>query len=511
MDKINKLLLALFLSTFSLAAAPVQAQNCDGIAACFSYVQEDGTLLFQRDHCWPADRADFLARVVAFYANNPVLNYEYGTCAENNGTAAVAPNQITSLEGLTSDMAKAGIPTTEISAIKSAMNTSTPACDGIAACFSFVQADGTLLFQRDHCWPADRADFLARVVAFYANNPTLNYEYGTCAENNGSAASAVHQLTNIDGLAKEMAVAGVPATEISAVKSAMSSSEPACDGIAACFSFVQADGSILFQRDHCWPADRADFLARVVAFYANNPTLNYEYGTCAENIGSLATAPQQMTSLEGLTNDMAKAGVQTAEISALKSAMNASTPACDGIAACFSFVQADGSILFQRDHCWPADRADFLARVVAFYANNPTLNYEYGTCAENNGTAAVVPNEIASAEGLLHAMKVNGVSEVEIKKAKAAFLGLADNQLQVYPNPVQDVVTVEYLASDDQNITVRLFDALGKEMELPLYTALAKGSTWKQTIDMSAHSPGIYIVQITTETGVQSTQRLTLK
>ncbi len=68
-------------------------------------------------------------------------------------------------------------------------------------------------------------------------------------------------------------------------------------------------------------------------------------------------------------------------------------------------------------------------------------------------------------------------------------------QVKVYPNPVVDVLNIE---ADSKVSTVQVFDLTGKVVSSHALNAV------KNQVNLSKLTPGVYVVNIQTEKGIQS-------
>jgi hypothetical protein len=76
-----------------------------------------------------------------------------------------------------------------------------------------------------------------------------------------------------------------------------------------------------------------------------------------------------------------------------------------------------------------------------------------------------------------------------------------------YPNPVREQATVQYALPERQEVTVRLYDALGRQVQTVVHDR-QKGRR-EQTIDVSGLSSGVYFLRLRTA-GTTHTQKITV-
>ncbi len=80
--------------------------------------------------------------------------------------------------------------------------------------------------------------------------------------------------------------------------------------------------------------------------------------------------------------------------------------------------------------------------------------------------------------------------------------------LGVYPNPFKDIVTLHYTLNQTQEVQIRIFDALGREL-LNEDQGLVQQGIYQTSISTEKLLPGTYIVVLNTEKGSQ--QRIVVK
>ncbi len=81
------------------------------------------------------------------------------------------------------------------------------------------------------------------------------------------------------------------------------------------------------------------------------------------------------------------------------------------------------------------------------------------------------------------------------------------SDLKLYPNPSTDMVTLEITAAEANELSVQVFDVVGKEMMITELTT--NGGSVKTGIDVSTLSPGVYIVRISAN-GATVDQRISV-
>jgi len=95
-----------------------------------------------------------------------------------------------------------------------------------------------------------------------------------------------------------------------------------------------------------------------------------------------------------------------------------------------------------------------------------------------------------------------------ISKTLASYSLINNSQIQVFPNPVKDQLTVRIQRADLGNYTVRVFDVLGNLMIIKKATILGLGSQEVTLNQFSRFPIGMYIVQITDEQGHSNSVRV---
>jgi len=81
---------------------------------------------------------------------------------------------------------------------------------------------------------------------------------------------------------------------------------------------------------------------------------------------------------------------------------------------------------------------------------------------------------------------------------------------QNYPNPFNPSTTIEYTVPEYSNVTITIYDALGKQIE-QLYSGEKAAGTYSLQWNASSYSSGIYFYRLSTEKFVQVKKMLLLK
>ena len=84
---------------------------------------------------------------------------------------------------------------------------------------------------------------------------------------------------------------------------------------------------------------------------------------------------------------------------------------------------------------------------------------------------------------------------------------LNGNNMEVYPNPYQDEVTITFKVEESTNATLSIYDIVGRKLVTILDTQIPNG-VYNYTKDLGQLAPGVYIVKLTVENGVPSFERI---
>jgi hypothetical protein len=84
---------------------------------------------------------------------------------------------------------------------------------------------------------------------------------------------------------------------------------------------------------------------------------------------------------------------------------------------------------------------------------------------------------------------------------------LNGNNMEVYPNPYQDDVTITFKVEETTNATLSIYDIVGRKLVTILDTQIPNG-VYNYTKDLGQLVPGVYIVKLTVENGVPSFERI---
>ena len=84
---------------------------------------------------------------------------------------------------------------------------------------------------------------------------------------------------------------------------------------------------------------------------------------------------------------------------------------------------------------------------------------------------------------------------------------LNGNNMEVYPNPYQDEVTITFKVEETTNATLSIYDIVGRKLVTILDTQIPNG-VYNYTKDLGQLVPGVYVVKLTVENGVSSFERI---
>jgi hypothetical protein len=84
---------------------------------------------------------------------------------------------------------------------------------------------------------------------------------------------------------------------------------------------------------------------------------------------------------------------------------------------------------------------------------------------------------------------------------------LNGNNMEVYPNPYQDEVTITFKVEETTNATLSVYDVVGRKLITILDTQIPNG-VYNYTKDLGQLEPGVYIVKLSVENGTPSFERI---
>jgi len=84
---------------------------------------------------------------------------------------------------------------------------------------------------------------------------------------------------------------------------------------------------------------------------------------------------------------------------------------------------------------------------------------------------------------------------------------LSGNNMEVYPNPYQDEVTITFKVEETTNATLSVYDLVGRKLVTILDTQIPDG-IYNYTKNLGELKPGVYIVKLSVENGTPSFERI---
>ena len=84
---------------------------------------------------------------------------------------------------------------------------------------------------------------------------------------------------------------------------------------------------------------------------------------------------------------------------------------------------------------------------------------------------------------------------------------LNGNNMEVYPNPYQDEVTITFKVEETTNATLSVYDMVGRKLVTILDTQIPDG-VYKYTENLGQLEPGVYVVKLNVENGVPSFKKI---
>lgn len=84
---------------------------------------------------------------------------------------------------------------------------------------------------------------------------------------------------------------------------------------------------------------------------------------------------------------------------------------------------------------------------------------------------------------------------------------LNGNNMEVYPNPYQEDVTITFKVEETTNATLSVYDMVGRKLVTILDTQIPDG-VYKYTENLGQLEPGVYVVKLNVENGVPSFKKI---
>ncbi len=174
----------------------------------------------------------------------------------------------------------------------------------------------------------------------------------------------------------------------------------------------------------------------------------------------------------------------------------------------------------------PLDLLSFSARL----GNEETVNIDWKTASEINvshfelevstdglhwNTIHQQPSTgVVNGAGVYHHTDdnpANGINYYRLKsvdhdqtfsysKIQSVNVGVHSGQVSIYPNPTDNLVTIELYSQNQDLVYLQLFDVLGRTVLVNPATEVSAGTTLLP-VDISSLSPGTYILQVRTKNG----------
>ena len=98
----------------------------------------------------------------------------------------------------------------------------------------------------------------------------------------------------------------------------------------------------------------------------------------------------------------------------------------------------------------------------------------------------------------------NGI--LQVLKMEGGII-LNGNDMEVYPNPYQDEVTITFKVEETTNATLSVYDLVGRKLVTILDTQVPDG-IYNYTKNLGELAPGVYIVKLSVENGTPSFERI---
>jgi hypothetical protein len=132
--------------------------------------------------------------------------------------------------------------------------------------------------------------------------------------------------------------------------------------------------------------------------------------------------------------------------------------------------------------------------------NKPDLNHIYTLSTATALIRFRTDNNLTATGFKLYWEESTGIQKPESN------FGLTD--LSIYPNPANDVIKVSLTAEKEEELQIRLYDVLGKELySIPAIQVLGQH---EENINISGFSQGLYLLRIRTSQGV-ITEKILIK
>ena len=114
-------------------------------------------------------------------------------------------------------------------------------------------------------------------------------------------------------------------------------------------------------------------------------------------------------------------------------------------------------------------------------------------CSEYSENAVITPHVDETNTGPHYLQNMTTGPESGINNQRA--------YLNVFPNPFTDVITVEFVADNQREVELSVFNSCGKRVKNIISSTFKKGKNNVQ-VDLSLVEPGFYVVSMKTENGI---------
>ncbi len=157
-----------------------------------------------------------------------------------------------------------------------------------------------------------------------------------------------------------------------------------------------------------------------------------------------------------------------------------------------------------------------------YVQNDPTINYTGSATGGapgysyawdfgdgNNGTGAVVAHTYASANTYSVSLCVtdqNGCVDCETQNVTITTVGIdnntAVNNLNIYPNPANDVLNIVFNMAETNNVEVKLMNNAGQLVFNEKLTHFS--GNYNKQLNIASYAAGNYMLQIVSESGISN-------
>ena len=130
---------------------------------------------------------------------------------------------------------------------------------------------------------------------------------------------------------------------------------------------------------------------------------------------------------------------------------------------------------------------------------NGISNQMNNTDAKTNGKKRNIETVVVSLTGNIDLTKLNFDligDQVQLKESSASILaneGMVFKDLKVYPNPSQDLMTIDLPSQLENDVTITVLNSQGKQVQTQVINAKSN------TLDVSNWQAGIYLIEISYE------------